>query len=158
MPRFKKSEKLLDDWANLAVLTRRYNQADNPVDRVAIATESMALLSALREEFGDELRDALAIVSSANDTINTTRGQQIAQYHRNRIHKLEQSLEVIDDTLMGAAVAPEEGVAIGPPSILEVAESTSQRKQVEYELRDHAAKVDTRSHGIVLTQMRRKHR
>ena len=154
MPRFKKSEKLLDDWANLAVLTRRYNLADNPVDRVAIATESMALLSALREEFGDELRDALAIVSSANETINTTRGQQISQYHRNRIHKLEQSLGAIDDTLMGAADT-REGVS---PGTLEIAELTSQRKQLEYQLQDHAAKIDTRSHGLVLTQMRRKHR
>ena len=153
MRRFKTSEKLLDDWANLAVLSRRHTQADHPTHRASIAEDAMALLASLREEFGEELRDALAIVSTANDTINTTRGQQISQYHRNRIHKLEQSLEAIDDTLMGGA---EEGDAIGPPSTLKVAELTSQRKHLEYQLQDHSAKIDTRSHGVFLSQMRRK--
>jgi hypothetical protein len=154
MRRFKQSEKLLDDWASLAVLSRRFERADGAAARADIALEAMERLSALREEFGDELRDAMAIVSTANQTINTSRGQQISQYHRNRIGKLQKSIAAIDDALEGEGVA----VDVEPIPTIQVAELTSQRKHLEYQLRDHTEKIDNRSHGVFLSQMRRRHR
>ena len=154
MRRFKSTEKLQHDWASLAVLSRRFELARDPRERADAANEAMAVLGQLREEFGEEIRDAIAIVGAANAAVNTTRGQQIGQYHRNRIGKLERSIAAIDKAMTG------EGGSDAFETIpdLQVAELTSQRQALEYELKDHCAKVDRRSHGVHLTQMRRKHR
>ena len=90
-------------------------------------------------------------MSSADGDVNASRSQQIAQYHRNRIHKLEKSLGQIDDALTEPAQDP-------LPDPLTVAELSDKRKDLEHQLKDHGDKIDRRSHGLHLSRMRRKHR
>ena len=61
------------------------------------------------------------------------------------------SCVMIDDALADPAQDP-------APDPLSVAELSSQRKDLEYQLKDHGDKIDRRSHGLHLSRMRRKHR
>ena len=61
--------------------------------------QTLDALAKLLNEYGDELRDAIAIVSRAEGEVNTSRSQQISQYHRNRIGKLEKTINKIDEEL-----------------------------------------------------------
>ena len=100
----------------------------------------------LLDEYGEELRDAIAIVSQADGTINASRSQQINQYHRNRIGKLQKNLQHLDEALEN------------PENTLSEAELISKKEDLVYQLKDHGEKIDRRSHGLHLNKMRRKHR
>jgi len=149
--RFKKAQRLPHDWATLALQLRKFQTTpDNPA-KSEHGQQALDALARLVDEYGDELRDAIAIVSSADGDVNASRSQQIAQYHRNRIHKLEKSLGQIDDALTEPAQDP-------LPDPLTVAELSDKRKDLEHQLKDHGDKIDRRSHGLHLSRMRRKHR
>ena len=151
MRKFKKAQRLPHDWATLALQLRKFqNTQDNP-QKSEYGQQTLELLAKVMDEYGDELRDAIAIVSQADGEVNASRSQQIAQYHRNRIGKLEKTLNQIDDDLAD----PQNTQA---PDPLKVAELSSKRKDLEYQLKDHGEKIDRRSHGLHLTRMRRKHR
>jgi len=146
--KFKKAQRLPHDWATLVLGLRKFNTAQNHPDKTAYAQQTLDSLTRLIEEYGDELRDAIAIVSQADGTINASRSQQINQYHRNRIGKLEKTLHQID-----ASINNDEN-----PDPLTVAELNSQKKDLEHQLNDHGDKINRRSHGLHLNKMRRKHR
>jgi hypothetical protein len=149
--KFKKAQRLPHDWATLALQLRKFQTTqDNPA-KSEHGQQALDALARLVDEYGDELRDAIAIVSCADGDVNASRSQQIAQYHRNRIHKLETSLGQIDDALTEPAQGP-----LSDP--LTVAELSSKRKDLEHQLKDHGDKIDRRSHGLHLSRMRRKHR
>ncbi len=150
MPRFKKTERLPHEWASLALHLHKYQRAQSQPEMAQEGERTLAHLTFLMAEFGDELRDAIRIVSQAEGEVNTHRSQQIAQFHRNRIGKLSRTLEQLDDELAQTSDA-----AANP---LEVVELTSQRTDLEYQLKHHSEKVDRRSHGLHLTKMRRRSR
>ncbi|MCB1695218.1 MAG: hypothetical protein KDI34_03240 [Halioglobus sp.] len=150
MRRFKPAQRLPHDWATLVLQLRKFqNTQDNP-QKSDHGQQTLDALTTLLDTYGDELRDAIAIVSHADGEVNTSRSQQVAQYHRNRISKLEKRLGQIDDQLTGLP-----GIQ---PDPLTVAELSSQRTDLAYQLKDHGDKVDRRSHGLHLSKMRRKHR
>lgn len=130
-------------------LRKFQNTQDNP-QKSDHGQQALEALTTLLDVYGDELRDAIAIVSCADGEVNTGRSQQIAQYHRNRISKLEKRIDQIDALLTDPSDST--------PDPLTVAELSSQRNDLAYQLKDHGAKVDRRSHGLHLTRMRRKHR
>tara|TARA_R110001592_G_scaffold254129_2_gene517441 strand:+ start:10074 stop:10529 length:456 start_codon:yes stop_codon:yes gene_type:complete len=149
--KFKKAQRLPHDWALLALQLRKFQRSSSQPEKSAHAQQTLDQLTHLLDEYGDELRDAIAIVSQAGGDVNTTRAQQITQYHRNRIGKLEKTLNQIDDAL---AESPDSATA----DPLNLAELHSQRKDLAYQLKDHDQKVDRRGHGVHLARMRRKHR
>ena len=151
MRKFKKAQRLPHDWATLALRLRKFQITQDDLKKSDYAQQTLDTLTTLLDEYGDELRDAIAIVSRAGGDVNTSRSQQIAQYHRNRIGKLEKSIDQIDDELAEPQGSPE-------PNPLNVAELSSKRKDLEYQLKDHSEKIDQRSHGLHLSRMRRKHR
>ncbi len=148
MRRFKPAQRLPHDWATRALKLRKYQHATHNPEKSEYGQQALEQLTYLLDHFGDELRDAIAIVSSAQGEVNTTRSQQIAQYHRNRIGKLERTINEIDHQLNEPT----------DHGTLKVAELTSKRQDLEYQLKDHGDKIDRRSHGLHLTKMRRKHR
>lgn len=149
MRKFKKAHKLPHDWATLALQLRKFQNTDTNPEKSDYGQQALDSLTRLLDEYGEELRDAIAIVSNADGQVNASRSQQISQYHRNRIGKLEKSISQIDEALGDQAAQQEP---------LEVAELNSQRNGLEYQLKDHAEKIDRRSHGVYLNRMRRKHR
>lgn len=151
MRKFKKAQRLPHDWATLALQLRKFQNTQDHPAKSDYGLQTLDALTNLLDEYGDELRDAIAIVSRADGEVNASRSQQIAQYHRHRIGKLEKSIHQIDDAL--ADPAQEQA-----PDPLSVAELSSQRKDLEYQLKDHGDKIDRRSHGLHLSRMRRKHR
>lgn len=149
MRRFKKAQRLPHDWATLVLNLRKFTTTHDNPQKSEYGQQTLDALTHLLGEYGDELRDAIAIVSQADGTINASRSQQINQYHRNRIGKLEKTINQIDAALDN------------PPTeqdTLKVAELSSKRKEVEYQLNDHGEKIDKRGHGLHLNKMRRKHR
>ncbi len=148
MRKFKKAQRLPHDWATLALQLRKYQRAPHHPEKSDYGQQVLEQLARLLDEYGDELRDAIAIVSRAEGEVNASRAQQINQYHRNRIGKLQKSIGQIDDTLT-------EDPDADP---LKVAELTSKRQDLEYQLKDHGEKIDQRAHGLHLSRMRRKHR
>lgn len=149
MRRFKKAQRLPHDWATLVLNLRKFTTTQDNPQKSEYGQQTLDALTHLLGEYGDELRDAIAIVSQADGTINASRSQQINQYHRNRIGKLEKTINQIDEALDN------------PPTeqdTLKVAELSSKRKEVEYQLNDHGEKIDKRGHGLHLNKMRRKHR
>ena len=154
MRKFKKAQRLPHDWATLALQLRTFqNTQDNPA-KSDYGQHTLDSLAQLLDDYGDELRDAIAIVSRADGEVNASRSQQINQYHRNRIGKLEKSIGQIDDAL----TEPTDPAQEQAPDPLEVAELSSKRKDLAYQLKDHGDKIDRRSHGLHLSRMRRKHR
>ena len=151
MRKFKKAQRLPHDWAKLALQLRKFQNSHDSQDKSAYGQQALDNLTQLLDNYGDELRDAIAIVSRADGEVNASRSQQINQYHRNRIGKLEKTLGQIDDAL--AEPTQEE-----TPDPLKVAELSSKRKDLEHQLKDHGDKIDRRSHGLHLSRMRRKHR
>ena len=149
MRKFKKAQRLPHDWATLALHLRKFQVTQDNPQKSEYGQQALASLTQLIDDYGDELRDAIAIVSQADGTINASRSQQINQYHRNRIGKLETSLNQIDEELN----EPKE-----EQNPLKVAELNSKRKDLEHQLNDHGDKIDKRSHGLYLTKMRLKHR
>ena len=148
MRKFKKAQRLPHDWAMLVLQLRKFqNTPDNPA-KSEHGQQALDTLAGLIDQYGDELRDAIAIVSRADGEVNASRSQQIAQYHRNRIQK---SLGQIDEVLT-------EPLPQQQSNPLQVAELSSKRKELEYQLQDHGDKIDRRSHGLHLSRMRRKHR
>lgn len=149
MRKFKKAQRLPHDWATLVLNLRKFTTTHDNPQKSEYGQQTLDALTHLLGEYGDELRDAIAIVSQADGTINASRSQQINQYHRNRIGKLEKTINQIDEALDN------------PPTeqdTLKVAELSSKRKEVEYQLNDHGEKIDKRGHGLHLNKMRRKHR
>lgn len=149
MRKFKKAQRLPHDWATLVLNLRKFTTTQDNPQKSEYGQQTLEALTHLLGEYGDELRDAIAIVSQADGTINASRSQQINQYHRNRIGKLEKTINQIDEALDN------------PPTeqdTLKVAELSSKRKEVEYQLNDHGEKIDKRGHGLHLNKMRRKHR
>jgi ABC-type transporter Mla subunit MlaD len=147
--KFKKAQRLPHDWATLVLNLRKFNTTQDNPQKSEYGQQTLDALTHLLSEYGDELRDAIAIVSQADGAINASRSQQISQYHRNRIGKLEKTINQIDETLENP---PEE------QDKLRVAELSSKRKELEYQLNDHGEKIDKRGHGLHLNKMRRKHR
>lgn len=150
MRKFKKAQRLPHDWATLVLNLRKFTTTQDNPQKSEYGQQTLDALTHLLSEYGDELRDAIAIVSQADGSINASRSQQISQYHRNRIGKLEKTINQIDDVL--------ERPPGEQPNPLEVAELSSKRKEVEYQLNDHGEKIDKRGHGLHLNKMRRKHR
>lgn len=148
MRKFKKAQRLPHDWATLALQLRKFQTTSSNPEKSEAGQKALDSLASLLDAYGDELRDAIMIVSRADGDVNASRSQQISQFHRNRISKLEKSIDQIDDKLA-------EPQASGS---LNVAELSSKRKDLEYQLNDHGEKIDRRSHGLHLTRMRRKHR
>jgi hypothetical protein len=146
--KFKKAQRLPHDWATLALQLRKFQNTQDHPAKSDYGLQTLDALTNLLDEYGDELRDAIAIVSRADGEVNASRSQQINQYHRNRIGKLEKTLGQIDDSM-----AEEEA-----PDPIKVAELASKRKDLEHQLKDHGQKIDRRSHGLHLSRMRRKHR
>lgn len=153
MRKFKPAQRLPHDWATLALQLRKYQRTPQNPEKSDHGQQALEQLTQLLDTYGDELRDAIAIVSQADGEVNSSRSQQIAQYHRNRIGKLEKNLSQIDEAL----AEPTEGTATAQDT-LKVAELTSKREDLQYQLQDHGAKIDRRSHGLHLSRMRRKHR
>ena len=153
MRKFKPAQRLPHDWATLALQLRKYQRTQTNPEKSEHGQQALDQLTHLLDTYGDELRDAIAIVSQADGEVNSSRSQQIAQYHRNRIGKLEKNLNQIDDALAEPAAGPTTG-----QDTLTIAELTSQREDLQYQLKDHGAKIDRRSHGLHLSRMRRKHR
>lgn len=151
MRKFKKAQRLPHDWAMLALQFRKYQNTQTNPEKSEHGQQTLDSLATLLNEYGDELRDAIAIVSNADGQVNASRSQQISQYHRNRIGKLEKSINQIDDALTDPTQDE-------TPDPLKVAELSSQRKDLEHQLKDHGDKIDRRSHGLHLSRMRRKHR
>lgn len=149
MRKFKKAQKLPHDWASLVLALRKFNTTDTNPEKSEYGQQTIDALTTLINEYGDELREAVAIVSQADGTINASRTQQISQYHRNRIGKLEKTLHQIDDALN----EPSE-----EQNPLQVAELNSKKKDLEHQLNDHGDKINKRGHGLHLNKMRRKHR
>jgi ABC-type phosphate transport system auxiliary subunit len=147
--KFKKAHKLPHYWATLALQVRKFQNTDTNPAKSDYGQQALDSLTRLLDEYGEELRDAIAIVSNGDGQVNASRSQQITQYHRNRIGKLEKNISQIDEALGDQAAQQEP---------LEVAELKSQRKDLEYQLKDHGEKIDRRSHGVYLNRMRRKHR
>jgi hypothetical protein len=147
--KFKKAQRLPHDWATLVLNLRKFTTTQDNPQKSEYGQQTLDALTHLLGEYGDELRDAIAIVSQADGAINASRSQQINQYHRNRIGKLEKTINQIDETLENP---PEE------QDKLRVAELSSKRKELEYQLNDHGEKIDKRGHGLHLNKMRRKHR
>ena len=145
MRKFKKAHRLPHDWATLALQLHKFNRSDTNPEKSNYGQQALDQLSYLISEYGDELREAIAVVSQAEGDVNTSRSQQIGQYHRNRIGKLEKSIAQIDDEL-----------SEGPPDTLRLAELSSSRKDLEHQLEDHSNKIDKRSHGVHLSKMRRR--
>ncbi|MFK8050314.1 MAG: hypothetical protein AB8B81_17955 [Halioglobus sp.] len=131
----------------LSLSLYKSQQTNNDAERAALTHETLEQLSELLDDHGDELREAIAIVANAEGEVNAGRSQQIAQYHRNRVYKVEQSIDSIDESLSSNADNP-----------TKTAELNSQRQDLVYQLEDHTKKIDTRSHGLQLSKMRRKHR
>lgn len=151
MRKFRKAHKLPHDWATLVLNLRKFNiTQDNPA-KSEYGQATLDALSQLLADYGDELREAITIVSQADGSINASRSQQISQYHRNRIGKLERSIHQIDEALEEHGQAPDTDQLV-------VAELNSRKRDLQYQLKDHGEKVDKRSHGLHLTRMRRKHR
>lgn len=151
MRKFKKAQRLPHDWATLALQLRKFQNAQTHPDKSDHGQQALDSLAKLLDEYGDELRDAIAIVSRADGDVNASRSQQINQYHRNRIGKLEKTINTIDEAL-------EEPTQDKAPDPLKVAELSSKRKDLEHQLKDHNEKIEKRSHGLHLSKMRRKHR
>jgi len=149
--KFKKAQRLPHDWASLALQLRKFQNTQTNPEKSEHGQQALDSLAKLLDEYGDELRDAIAIVSRAEGEVNTSRSQQISQYHRNRIGKLEKTINKIDEEL-------EEPTQDQAPDPLKVAELSSKRKDLEHQLKDHGDKIDRRSHGLHLSKMRRKHR
>ena len=154
MRKFKKAQRLPHDWATLALNLRKFQNVSSHPEKSEYGQQALKLLASLLDEYGDELRDAITIVSRAEGDVNASRSQQIAQYHRNRIGKLEKTINQID----GELAVPTENTENTEPDAIKVAELTSKRADLEFQLKDHGEKVDRRSHGLHLTRMRRKHR
>lgn len=148
MRKFKKAQRLPHDWATLALQLRKFQTTQSNPEKSETGQKALDSLASLLDAYGDELRDAIMIVSRADGDVNASRSQQIAQFHRNRIGKLEKSIVQIDDELAEPRSS----------GSLNVAELSSKRKDLEYQLNDHGEKIDRRSHGLHLTRMRRKHR
>ena len=151
MRKFKKAHKLPHDWATLVLSLRKFNRTFANPDMSDYGRETLEQLTALIEEYGAELRDAIALVSQADGSINASRTQQISQYHRNRISKLEKTLNQVEESLEEQSVSPS-------TDQLKVAELNNQKKDLEYQLKDHGDKINKRSHGLLLNKLRRKHR
>lgn len=151
MRKFKKAQRLPHDWASLALQLRKFQNTQTNPEKSEHGQQALDSLAKLLDEYGDELRDAIAIVSRAEGEVNTSRSQQISQYHRNRIGKLEKTINKIDEELE----EPTQDQVTDP---LKVAELSSKRKDLEHQLKDHGEKIDRRSHGLHLSKMRRKHR
>lgn len=149
MRKFNKGQRLPHDWATMAVSLRKFQHAQTTQDRSEHGQRALDLMAALLDTHGDAMREAIAVVSNAEGEVNASRSQQIAQYHRNHIHKAEQSIGNIDQTLN------ENADDLSP---IKTAELTSQREALAYQLEDHSQKIDRRSHGVHLAKMRRKHR
>ena len=149
MRRFKQAHALPHDWAALVLDLRKYHHAHNAPEKTERGQQALAALTQLIDDYGDELRDAIALVSQADGAINASRSQQISQYHRNRIGKLEKSIDAIDQALASEAESHD---------ALALAELNSQRQHLVYQLKDHGEKIDQRGHGLYLSKMRRKHR
>tara|TARA_B100001540_G_scaffold198239_2_gene174636 strand:+ start:1175 stop:1624 length:450 start_codon:yes stop_codon:yes gene_type:complete len=147
--KFRKAHELPHAWATLVLQLRKFRTTASNPEKSAYGQQVLDGLEELIEEYGEELRDAIALVSQADGAINASRSQQISQYHRNRIGKLEKTLEQIDDALERAP---------GNQDALALAELNSRRQDVAYQLKDHGEKINTRAHGLHLTRMRRKHR
>lgn len=151
MRKFKKAQRLPHDWATLALQLRKFQNTQTNPEKSEQGQQALDSLAKLLDEYGDELRDAIAIVSNADGQVNASRSQQINQYHRNRIGKLEKTINKIDEELE----QPTQDQVTDP---LKVAELSSKRKDLEHQLKDHGEKIDRRSHGLHLSKMRRKHR
>ena len=151
MRKFKKAQRLPHDWATLALQLRKFQNTQTNPEKSEHGQQALDSLVKLLDEYGDELRDAIAIVSNADGQVNASRSQQINQYHRNRIGKLEKTINKIDEELE----EPTQDQVTDP---LKVAELSSKRKDLEHQLKDHGEKIDRRSHGLHLSKMRRKHR
>ena len=149
MRKFKKAQRLPHDWATLVLNLRKFTTTQDNPQKSEYGQQTLDALTHLLSEYGDELRDAIAIVSQADGAINASRSQQISQYHRNRIGKLEKTINQIDETLENPSEEQDK---------LRVAELSSKRKELEYQLSDHGEKIDKRGHGLYLNKMRRKHR
>jgi hypothetical protein len=147
--KFKKAQRLPHDWATLVLNLRKFTTTQDNPQKSEYGQQTLDALTHLLSEYGDELRDAIAIVSQADGAINASRSQQINQYHRNRIGKLEKTINQIDETLENPSEEQDK---------LRVAELSSKRKELEYQLNDHGEKIDKRGHGLHLNKMRRKHR
>jgi ABC-type transporter Mla subunit MlaD len=147
--KFKKAQRLPHDWATLVLNLRKFTTTQDNPQKSEYGQQTLDALTHLLGEYGDELRDAIAIVSQADGAINASRSQQINQYHRNRIGKLEKTINQIDEALDNSPTEQD---------TLKVAELSSKRKEVEYQLNDHGEKIDKRGHGLHLNKMRRKHR
>ena len=148
MRKFKKTHKLPHDWATLVLRLRKFNTTQGNPQKSEYGQDTLDSLTHLIEEYGDELRDAIAIVSQADGAINASRSQQINQYHRNRIGKLEKTIHQIDESINNGE----------NPDPLKVAELHSKKKDLEHQLNDHGDKINKRGHGLHLNKMRRKHR
>lgn len=151
MRKFKRAHKLPHDWATLILNLRKYNTTETNPAKSEYGQQALEQLTQLIDNYGDEMREALTIVSQADGSINASRSQQISQYHRNRIGKLEKNLTQIDAAIEAQEQTP-------GTDQLKVAELNNQKKDLEYQLKDHGEKIDKRSHGLHLTKMRRKHR
>jgi hypothetical protein len=149
--KFNKAQRLPHDWANLALQLRKFQITQDDPQKSEYGQHTLDLLTRLLDEHGDQLREAIAIVSRAEGEVNTSRSQQIAQYHRNRIGKLEKTIHQIDEAL----TEPPKAQHSDP---LKIAELSSKRLDLEYQLKDHGDKIDRRSHGLHLSKMRRKYR
>ena len=151
MRKFKKVQRLPHDWATLVLHLRKFTTTHSHPEKSEHGQQTLESLAQLIHDYGDELRDAIALVSQADGTINASRSQQISQYHRNRIGKLEKSIHQIDEELAEPTQDPQQDP-------LKVAELSSKRKDLEHQLKDHGEKIDRRSHGLHLSKMRRKQR
>ena len=85
----------------LVLQLRKFQEHAGQPQKSDHGQQTLDALTTLLDTYGDELRDAIAIVSHADGEVNTSRSQQVAQYHRNRISKLEKRLGQIDDQLTG---------------------------------------------------------
>jgi len=126
--KFRKAHELPHAWATLVLQLRKFRTTASNPEKSAYGQQVLDGLEELIEEYGEELRDAIALVSQADGAINASRSQQISQYHRNRIGKLEKTLEQIDDALERAP---------GNQDALALAELNSRRQDVAYQLKDH---------------------
>jgi len=143
---FKKPCRLTHDWATL-VASAKACAADPIPELSPHAQPTLLLLQQLIATYEDELADAISVAGSAQNSINTKRAQQVSQYHRNRVSKLERQLHEVDDALVTAN--PDD-----KSDVLAIAELKSQRKELEYQLGDHSEKIERRGHGFHLSKMR----
>ena len=130
MRKIKDPDVLLDLWGKLAVASRKFETSLGEQERVGSALELAAIVSMLRGEFRDELGDAIRVVAEEAAAIGADRRSGIKQYHHQRVDTISSQLEVLDQKRSDSE------------NRLTRAESTSKRKHLEYELKDHQRRLE----------------